>query len=110
VPEPHLESHSNDRPPMIRLIVGIKPPNETIALTFEGEVVRAWAGESLASAVMRAGHQILRRTRKCRAARGFFCGMGLCWECAVHVQGQGVVRACCHPAAEEQVVAYADEE
>jgi len=102
-------SQLNHRAPQVRFIAGVTPSDVAAAFTFEGECVNAWAGESLACALMRAGHLALRHTRVNHAARGYFCGMGLCWECAVHVQGQGVVRACCHAATAGQVVSYADE-
>ena len=96
------------RQPSVRLIEGIEPPAETVSFTFEGQRVTASAGEALASAIMRAGLRILRHARIRGDERGYFCGMGLCWECAVHVEGQGVVRSCSYPVAEGQVVSFAD--
>lgn len=92
----------------MRLIDGIVPPDETVTFIFEGEALTGWAGEAVASALMRAGILALRRTRIGDEVRGYFCGMGLCWECAVHVQGLGVVRSCSHPVGEGQVISFAD--
>lgn len=92
----------------MRLIEGVSPPRETVTFTFEGETLTGWPGEAIASAMMRAGLPAMRRTRIADAPRGYFCGMGLCWDCAVHVEGQGVVRACSHPVAEGQTISFAD--
>lgn len=96
------------RQPSMRMIEGVEPPAKTVSFTFEGQRVTAWAGEALASAIMRAGLRTLRHTRIRGDERGYFCGMGLCWECAVYVEGQGVVRSCSSAAAEGQVVSFAD--
>lgn len=95
-------------PPEMRMIEGVSPQRELVVFTFEGETLTGWAGEAIASAIMRAGIMTLRRTRIGDAPRGYFCGMGLCWECAVHIEGQGVVRSCSHPVGEGQVISFAD--
>lgn len=76
--------------------------------TFEGRAYAGFAGESIASAMMRAGLVSLRQTRQSGQMRGYYCGMGICWECAVHVDGEGIVRSCCHPISEGQVISLAD--
>jgi len=58
-----------------------------------GEPVRGRPGESVAVALMRSGRMALRVGPVDGGARGMFCGMGLCQECAVRVDGQ-VVEAC----------------
>lgn len=96
------------RQPDVRMIEGVQPPAETISFTFEGERLTAWPGEAIASAIMRAGRRTLRHTRIHGDDRGYFCGMGLCWECAVYVEGQGIVRSCSHPVTDGQIVSFAD--
>ena len=95
-------------PPSVRLIAGVTPPEGSVAFTFEGRPLTAHPGEAIASALMRAGLPAMRRARLRDEPRGYYCGMGLCWECAVHVEGLGVVRACLQPAAAGQVVTMAD--
>ena len=67
--------------------------SETVTFTFDSEPVQGHLGETLVSALMRAGHLNLREAPNDSAPRGAFCCMGLCQECAVIVDGQ-VVEAC----------------
>lgn len=94
--------------PSVRFIEGVSPPGEPVSFVFEGARLTGRQGEAIASAIMRAGFSVLRRTRIGGEPRGYYCGMGLCWECAVHVEGQGVVRGCSDPVREGIVVSFAD--
>jgi predicted molibdopterin-dependent oxidoreductase YjgC len=67
-------------------------------LTVDGEPLRAPAGQSLAAALLAAGRVTLRRSPG-GTPRGVYCGIGVCQECRVHVEGRGVVRACVTPVA-----------
>ncbi|GAA6179550.1 (2Fe-2S)-binding protein [Shimia sp. NS0008-38b] len=81
---------------MIRLVPNYTAQikrSETVTFTFDGTPVQGHRGETLVSALMRAGHLNLREAPNDSAPRGAFCCMGLCQECAVVVQGQ-VVEAC----------------
>lgn len=64
-----------------------------VGFTFDGEAVQGHAGETLAAALMRAGHLTLRRAPNDGAPRGAFCCMGLCQECTVRIGGQ-ITEAC----------------
>jgi len=64
-----------------------------VSFSVDGAIVTGRAGESVAVALMRAGRLALRKGPVDHGARGMFCGMGLCQECAVRVGGQ-VVEAC----------------
>lgn len=61
-----------------------------VELTFDGVRVSGHAGESLAVALMRAGHLHLRDAPADGAARGAFCCIGLCQECVVQIDGLAV--------------------
>src|SRR5262245_31377550 len=65
------------------------------AFTFhvDGEAVPAYPGETIGAALMATGRRGLRRTSRRGDARGLYCVMGVCWECAVRVDGRSV-RAC----------------
>ncbi len=81
---------------MIRLVpnhAGRIERTAQVTFTFEGQPVQGHAGETLVSALLRAGHLSLREAPNDRAPRGAFCCMGLCQECAVRIQGQ-TVEAC----------------
>jgi D-hydroxyproline dehydrogenase subunit gamma len=71
---------------------GIRRPAESVRFTYEGETVEATAGTSVASALLEAGFL------SCREApdgpRGVFCGMGVCFDCLVVVDGVPNTRAC----------------
>lgn len=61
-----------------------------VSFTFEGEAISAHAGETVLSALIRAGRLHLRDAPEDGAARGAFCCMGLCQECLVLVEGRRV--------------------
>jgi D-hydroxyproline dehydrogenase subunit gamma len=69
-----------------------------IELSVDGTPLRAPAGQSLAAALLAAGRAALRQS-PAGEPRGVYCGIGVCQECRVHVEGQGVVRACVTPVA-----------
>ena len=50
-------------------------------------------GQSLAAALADAGHRVFRHTVK-GSPRGVFCGMGICQDCLVSVNGAPNQRAC----------------
>jgi len=59
-----------------------------------GEAVEAHEGESLAAALLASGRSATRWTARTGEPRGYFCGMGICHDCLVRVEGLGTVRAC----------------
>jgi thioredoxin reductase len=69
-----------------------------ILFRFEGAEVTARPGQSLAAALTEAGHRALRETVG-QARRGIFCGMGVCQDCLVTVDGVPNRRACMTKAA-----------
>lgn len=61
-----------------------------IRLTVDGAPVSAFAGETVAAAMLAAGH-----ARFQSGGRGLFCNMGTCCECLVTLVASGRrVRAC----------------
>ncbi len=66
---------------------------ETVPFEFEGERLLGRRGEIVAAALMAAGIRALRTTRN-GAPRGIFCGMGVCQECLVEIDGVANQRAC----------------
>lgn len=74
-----------------------------LTFTWNGQPVDAFAGETVAAALLAHGVVTLRRTAR-GDPRGVFCGMGSCFECRVTVDGRGAVRACLTPVAEGMVV------
>ena len=72
---------------------GALSPGAAIAIDFEGRVVQGRPGETLAAALAAAGIRDLRLTQR-GEPRGIFCGMGVCQECLVEIDGQANQRAC----------------
>ncbi|MCL4187700.1 MAG: FAD-dependent oxidoreductase [Rhodobacteraceae bacterium] len=72
--------------------------------TFDGAPVAAAPGQSLAAALTAAGIRAFRTTAT-GAGRGVFCGMGVCQDCLVTVDGVPNRRACMTPAAAGMAVA-----
>ncbi|WP_306119874.1 MULTISPECIES: FAD-dependent oxidoreductase [unclassified Roseitalea] len=64
---------------------------------FEGDAVPALPGDTIAAALARKGHRVQRVARS-GEPRGTFCGIGLCHECLVEVDGRSAQRACMTPA------------
>ena len=63
-----------------------------IPFQFENKSYTANSGESIASALI--SNKIYSLNEKNSSKRGVFCGMGVCHECLVEVNGQNNVRAC----------------
>lgn len=66
---------------------------DSVAIDFEGRALRGRRGETLAAALTAAGELELRTTGE-GARRGLFCGMGVCQDCLVEIDGQANQRAC----------------
>ena len=60
---------------------------------FAGRPVAACEGETVAAALGAAGVRVL-RTDDRGEPRGIFCGMGVCFECLVRIDGRASQRAC----------------
>jgi len=71
-----------------------------LRLTIDGAELLAVEGQSVAAALLAAGRRTLRYTSRRGEPRGLFCGMGVCFDCLVRVDGRPNVRACQTPAAD----------
>ncbi|TAM74319.1 (2Fe-2S)-binding protein [bacterium] len=75
---------------------------DTIALRVDGRAVDISAGSTVLAAVAIAGQQSCRRSVS-GESRGPLCGMGICFECRVTIDGVQHRRACqmlCAPGME----------
>ena len=70
------------------------PDATRVAFTLDDEAVEGFEGETLLAALMSERGWSLRRTECHNMPRGMFCGMGACMDCLVHIEGEGLVRAC----------------
>jgi len=64
-----------------------------VPISIDGRPFAAAAGSSVAAAVMESGRLALRRSRR-GEPRGPLCGMGICFECRLTVDGAPGVRSC----------------
>lgn len=74
-----------------------------VRFTFDGATVAASVGQTLAAALTNAGYRAFRKTAK-DDQRGIFCGMGVCQDCLVTVDGVPNRRACMTKVADGQQV------
>ncbi|MCR9156786.1 MAG: (2Fe-2S)-binding protein [Rhodobacteraceae bacterium] len=75
---------------------------------FGGERVKAYEGDSIAAALLAAGHTIFRRTPVSGTTRGPLCMMGVCFDCLVQIDGIGNQQACMHAVRDGMVVELQD--
>ena len=66
---------------------------ETFEIEVDGRTVAAFGGQTIAEALLASGLRGLRTTRN-HEPRGFYCGMGICFECRMNVNGIPNVRTC----------------
>lgn len=71
---------------------GDPTPDATVLI--DGRPVPALRGRTLAAVLRAAGVTATRRNPVTGEPRGAYCGMGVCFECEVRVDGVPGVRAC----------------
>jgi sarcosine oxidase subunit alpha len=76
----------------------------SFTFTFNGRPVEAYEGDSVASALVRAGIFVFSRSLKFHRPRGVHCGAGRCYSCAMRVNGVPGVRTCSTRAERGMVV------
>jgi predicted molibdopterin-dependent oxidoreductase YjgC len=84
-------------PPAEGLRVPVKAGVERgkrLSFLFDGQPIDAFKGETVAAALFAAGRRVLRTTAVTQSARGVFCGMGVCFDCLVVIDGEPNRRAC----------------
>ncbi|MCP4422644.1 MAG: (2Fe-2S)-binding protein [Chloroflexi bacterium] len=72
-----------------------------------GEAVEAYAGETITAVLLSANKRVFRKTSKSGSPRGFFCGMGICYDCLVTVDGVANIRSCMQTVSEGCVIEVA---
>ena len=60
----------------------------------DGEVTLATEDETVASMLIMTGKHVFRSSAELGKPRSVYCGMGLCHECLVSIDGMPRVRAC----------------
>ncbi len=67
-------------------------------ILFDGTPLSCRDGWTIGAALTAAGVRSWRTTRHGQRPRGLFCGIGICFDCLVTVNGQPSLRACLVPA------------
>ena len=65
-----------------------------IKFYFDDQEIIGLTGQSVGAALLANGDRILRKTRFNEKARGVFCGIGVCFDCLVVIDGLANQRAC----------------
>jgi predicted molibdopterin-dependent oxidoreductase YjgC len=71
--------------------------DQRVRFAFDGEELEATPGQTVAAALLAAGRRVWRYTSRHGEPRGLFCGMGICFDCLVQIDGRPNVRACRTP-------------
>ena len=77
-------------------------------VAFDGRELPAVPGQSVGSVLTAAGIRSWRTTRLRQRPRGLFCGIGICYDCLLTVDGVPNQRACLVPARPGMTLAAGD--
>ena len=66
---------------------------ETVTLTVDGVSVSMPSGSMVAAAILKSGKHAFHRSST-GEPRGPLCGMGICFECRVTIDGEAHCRSC----------------
>jgi predicted molibdopterin-dependent oxidoreductase YjgC len=75
----------------------------TVRITVDGEPLDGVDGQTVAGVLLAAGRRSWRQAPSGRP-RGIFCGIGVCFDCLVTVNGLPDVRACRRRARDGDVI------
>lgn len=78
--------------------------NHQLMLRFDDQVIPAEPGQSVGAALTEAGIRAWRTTRNDDRPRGLFCGIGICYDCLISIDGVPNQRACIVPARDGMVL------
>jgi hypothetical protein len=68
--------------------------SDSPTFTFDGRPVAFRPGQTVGAALVQAGIRSWRTTRLEGRPRGLFCGIGICFDCLVVLDGEPNQRAC----------------
>lgn len=75
-----------------------------IQITVNGRVVQAYEGELVSTVLLAEGISTFARKHATGKPSGIYCGMGVCYECLVTVDGVPNTRACQTYAADRMAI------
>ena len=78
-------------------VTPLLPPyrrGKSIEVTIDGRKALAYEGELVSTVLTAQGVSIFARKHATGRPSGVYCGMGVCYECLVTINGVGSQRAC----------------
>lgn len=78
----------------LRISDGAVSRGVAVEIVVDGFPVLAFEGESVAAALLAAGRRALRITARQGEPRGIYCGIGVCFDCVMTIDGRPNVRTC----------------
>ncbi|MDX8366431.1 (2Fe-2S)-binding protein [Cytobacillus sp. IB215665] len=75
-------------------ILGILEDKKRITFMFDGQLVDAYEGDTIAAALLANNIRTLRYHEETATPRGIYCNIGHCFECRLSVNGRNGVRSC----------------
>jgi sarcosine oxidase subunit alpha len=81
-----------------------RPHNQRLNVMVDGEPVEAYAGETAATVLIAAGYMVYQDATPERPHKCLFCGMGVCFNCLVTINGIPNTRACITSVTEGMVI------
>lgn len=82
--------------------------SRSLPIQLDGRPAEAAEGQTVAAVLLAAGRTSWRTTRGGGRPRGLFCGIGVCHDCLVMVNGVPDVRACQRQVAAGDVIETQD--
>lgn len=72
--------------------------DQSITIEVDGQQIPSYEGETVATAMLAAGYSALASPAEADLPTGrLFCGMGVCMQCLVTIDGHPSLRACQTP-------------
>ncbi|MBN1273174.1 MAG: (2Fe-2S)-binding protein [Candidatus Aminicenantes bacterium] len=91
------------------LRIGSIKRKQKITIIVDGKKIVAYKGETVLAALIASGYKILKTNPVSHEPRGAFCGMGICFECTMTIDGVPNTRACMTEVREGMTVETNDQ-
>jgi len=76
-----------------RVTAGVER-GDRFEIDVDGDKLTAFQGETIAAALVASGKMTFRRTTQKDEPRGMYCGIGVCHDCRMVVDGKPNTRVC----------------
>lgn len=68
-----------------------------VSVFVDGREVQAFEGDTVLAVLWASGNHAVHTTARVREPRGYFCGIGMCFDCLVTIDDIVNIRACLEP-------------